>query len=280
LSADTIVPDPGNPQSLNRYAYVYNNPVGYVDPTGHVRRGPWIDGYSVEYLLSGQPANTTGLVTGASIDWDAEPPVVRQSGTRGDSPDDTSRPFREAVDRVADELAEKIGAGAPFPIPLPVSEWGSEDLWGLNPLEYSADCNSRVQVGGDDFVVMTDGIQVGGLKFDWLGGVATSVSSGDIRGDWYACHAFAKYRAPLIWFTGAEYSLSVGTSCSYFGEEQSVTVSSYCTVHGRFRPESAVKVGVPVAVLLVAPYAAPAVRSWIEWLLPGTDLGKAVQGGY
>ena len=35
LSADTIVPKPGNPQSLNRYAYVLNNPLRYVDPTGH-----------------------------------------------------------------------------------------------------------------------------------------------------------------------------------------------------------------------------------------------------
>jgi RHS repeat-associated protein len=27
ISADTIVPEPGNPQSLNRYAYVLNNPL-------------------------------------------------------------------------------------------------------------------------------------------------------------------------------------------------------------------------------------------------------------
>ncbi len=33
--ADTIVPEPGNPQALNRYAYTLNNPVRYTDPTGH-----------------------------------------------------------------------------------------------------------------------------------------------------------------------------------------------------------------------------------------------------
>jgi len=35
LSADTIVPNPANPQSLNRFSYVYNNPLKYVDPSGH-----------------------------------------------------------------------------------------------------------------------------------------------------------------------------------------------------------------------------------------------------
>jgi len=35
LQPDTIVPEPANPQSLNRYSYVYNNPLRYTDPTGH-----------------------------------------------------------------------------------------------------------------------------------------------------------------------------------------------------------------------------------------------------
>ena len=35
ISADPLVPEPGNPQALNRYAYVRNNPLKYTDPSGH-----------------------------------------------------------------------------------------------------------------------------------------------------------------------------------------------------------------------------------------------------
>src|SRR6266498_5210699 len=36
LSADTIVPGFANPQNLNRYSYVTNNPLRYTDPTGYM----------------------------------------------------------------------------------------------------------------------------------------------------------------------------------------------------------------------------------------------------
>jgi len=44
-SADTIVPGPSNPQALNRFSYVRNNPFRYVDPSGHAPIGvvPLID---------------------------------------------------------------------------------------------------------------------------------------------------------------------------------------------------------------------------------------------
>jgi hypothetical protein len=36
LSADTLVPEPGNPQAFNRFSYVGGNPLRYIDPTGHL----------------------------------------------------------------------------------------------------------------------------------------------------------------------------------------------------------------------------------------------------
>ncbi|AEK19818.1 hypothetical protein GYY_04735 [Methanococcus maripaludis X1] len=35
IQPDTMLPDPYNPQALNRYAYTLNNPVKYTDPSGH-----------------------------------------------------------------------------------------------------------------------------------------------------------------------------------------------------------------------------------------------------
>ncbi|MFT3893683.1 MAG: hypothetical protein QM730_18800 [Anaerolineales bacterium] len=36
LQPDTIIPDPSNPQSWNRYSYTQNNPINFDDPTGHI----------------------------------------------------------------------------------------------------------------------------------------------------------------------------------------------------------------------------------------------------
>ena len=43
LSADSIVPRPGDPQSLNRYSYTRNNPVSRIDKDGHADEDPLKD---------------------------------------------------------------------------------------------------------------------------------------------------------------------------------------------------------------------------------------------
>jgi len=42
ISADTIVPDPSEPQDFNRYAYVRNNPLRFVDSSGNMPDSPAI----------------------------------------------------------------------------------------------------------------------------------------------------------------------------------------------------------------------------------------------
>jgi RHS repeat-associated protein len=36
ITADAVVPNPGTPQGLSRYSFVYNNPFKFTDPSGHV----------------------------------------------------------------------------------------------------------------------------------------------------------------------------------------------------------------------------------------------------
>ena len=42
ISPDTIVPNPRDPQDLNRYTYAGNNPLRYTDPTGHIKIGKFL----------------------------------------------------------------------------------------------------------------------------------------------------------------------------------------------------------------------------------------------
>jgi len=47
ISPDTIVPGPANPQSFNRYSYCLNNPLKFIDPSGH---DVYINGMNVEWI--------------------------------------------------------------------------------------------------------------------------------------------------------------------------------------------------------------------------------------
>jgi RHS repeat-associated protein len=58
ISADTVVPDWMDPQALNRFSYCRNNPLIYVDPTGHFweELGNWLLGNG--WLKDVAPENT------------------------------------------------------------------------------------------------------------------------------------------------------------------------------------------------------------------------------
>jgi RHS repeat-associated protein len=71
VCADTIVPSPGNPQSLNRFSYTYNNPLAYVDPSGHDAGMPlsYVPGVGdVEYYdYGGTRVKVVGMATSKSV---------------------------------------------------------------------------------------------------------------------------------------------------------------------------------------------------------------------
>ncbi len=66
--ADSVVPDPENPQALNRYSYVYNNPLKYSDPTGHI---PYLPG--ILQGLAQYNQNFFSSYFRPQIDWAAMP---------------------------------------------------------------------------------------------------------------------------------------------------------------------------------------------------------------
>jgi RHS repeat-associated protein len=56
MTPDTIVQSPGNPQTLNRYAYAGNNPLAFVDPTGHFSiLGLFCDILDICFAFAGMP---------------------------------------------------------------------------------------------------------------------------------------------------------------------------------------------------------------------------------
>lgn len=74
-SADSIVPDPVNPQSYNRYSYVDNNPVNFTDPSGHCKNagyGP--DGTTPLYECAGEDGtlNTVDATSEEYLAWYAQ----------------------------------------------------------------------------------------------------------------------------------------------------------------------------------------------------------------
>jgi RHS repeat-associated protein len=63
ITPDTIVQAPYDPQSLNRYSYCRNNPINYVDPTGH----KWSWKKFWHSVVSGVAAGVTFVVTGGNF---------------------------------------------------------------------------------------------------------------------------------------------------------------------------------------------------------------------
>ena len=104
VSPDSIVPAPGNPQSLNRYSYVYNNPLGNVDPSGH---GP--DDWDPDWADRFTAAHPGRKIT--DKDWADYQFSLKHPGT---GPNGTWTPqnwvaYTEVREKLGDDLLEQIG---------------------------------------------------------------------------------------------------------------------------------------------------------------------------
>jgi RHS repeat-associated protein len=63
--ADTMVPEEGNPLSLDRFSYTYNNPLRYIDPTGHVTCHP-----DICDMPEDDPVNPPQITEDPEIIWE------------------------------------------------------------------------------------------------------------------------------------------------------------------------------------------------------------------
>jgi len=76
MTPDSIVPNPYDPQSLNRYAYARNNPLYYTDPSGQSFFGiDLLIGAAIGAAIGGTTSAVTGgdifegMLTGAIVGW-------------------------------------------------------------------------------------------------------------------------------------------------------------------------------------------------------------------
>jgi len=112
VSADTILPDLTNPQALNRFSYVYNNPVKYSDSTGHC-----VDGVSTWVCVA---AVVAGVAAGLAIDIVTTPPIEVERPSAPSSSDMTQwtidRIKENADAPVTQSLKENFESGDPIKI--------------------------------------------------------------------------------------------------------------------------------------------------------------------
>jgi hypothetical protein len=121
VSPDPIIPQPGNPQSLNRYSYGYNNPVKFADPSGHWpspgRITYWwyktrINVASAIRLTHGRQdvISYRATITALSVEFGSVDPIMTAASIAHQASDFGERPFGcDVLDEAQAGLGKLLG---------------------------------------------------------------------------------------------------------------------------------------------------------------------------
>lgn len=147
ISADNFVHSLRNPQSFNRYSYVYNNPLRYVDPSGLV---PIFAPPSPPVIISDPPPGYTPPAAGPVIVAPSPVPVPAPVPAPGPAPTPAPAPGPIAP------------APAPAPAPQPGSGGGGDDGGGGGPVAVApSNPGAVIAAGGNAAPALPGGAQTG-----------------------------------------------------------------------------------------------------------------------
>jgi RHS repeat-associated protein len=111
LSADPYVTDPSDTQSFNRYSYVLNNPLTYVDPSGFTECGAVYSGQTCDLNPNGTCDSGSTLVQAPNGDFHCVKDVT-VTPPRGDGPSSPGGVFPGTGRGQNDEPGSHTGGGA------------------------------------------------------------------------------------------------------------------------------------------------------------------------
>jgi RHS repeat-associated protein len=190
ISADSLVPNPGNAQNLNRYAYAGNNPVRYTDPTGHYL---FEEGPDDPFIWrQDKPGDTNTLIRSAE-------PVVFWEETRDNTP-----PGTPTTAPSPDDLHERMGIERPSR--EPVIHFSLEGGITYKPISPEPLPNPHI-VLRDDLAEINAGLMLG---VDIVANLVSSIGTLFVIADTVAAPADPTGKAFGLWLAKIGTLTSIG----------------------------------------------------------------------
>jgi RHS repeat-associated protein len=197
IRADTIVQNYMNPQTLNRYSYCLNNPLKYVDPSGHEADGDY-NGDGKVNVLDLTVAKNTGQSQGSVIQG-----IFHGSAGVGN----TNPAIENTLDVAGTIIVETLEN-------IPEGSY-AEDLRRVGPLlDFLLSANKIV---ADMEVDQANGIVDHSEALETTGGCVTS----------YGAASGATWLIKRLFTSNPYLLIAYGTASAVLGEDVGETVTNY-----------------------------------------------------